>query len=159
MKGLKQVSCVGRAGGRSGTASNRLRVSGIYGDVTDPPPETANTGCTSWRPAKEIPMNMEPATFTVLCAAATTLALGGEVPSVTIEIHHPTDTAHAEHVYGQIRNAAREVCAPLDSRELARRRLYNECVNQAVARAVAQVRSNALTEVHLSRVGLEQPRL
>jgi UrcA family protein len=96
------------------------------------------------------------AAFVTLCAAAATLAIADEAPSVTLQLRGPVDAAHAEQVYQEIRSAARQVCEPLESKELSREHSHEQCVDQAVAKAVAQVQSSALTNVHLSRVGDEQ---
>jgi hypothetical protein len=98
------------------------------------------------------------ATFAAICTAAASLALADEAPSVKLMIPDPVDAAHAGLVYQQILSAARHVCQPLESKELARTPAYEHCVDQAVAQAVAQVRSNALTEVHMSQVGAGQLR-
>jgi UrcA family protein len=94
----------------------------------------------------------------VLCAV-TGAALADETPSVKLQITPPVDQVHAERVYKRIESAAREVCASLDSQELPAKAHYLRCVNEAVAQAVAQVNSQALTQIHISTVGSSQTLL
>jgi UrcA family protein len=100
-----------------------------------------------------------PARAVLLCAACltTTAALAdsaAEAPSVKLEIsqaelHGPG----VQKLYQRIQSAAREACAQLDSRELTAHLAYRHCVDDAVARAVADVHSKELTEVHLAAHG------
>jgi UrcA family protein len=92
------------------------------------------------------------AALAALCVAATTAVFADEAPSVTLRVRTPVDGVNAEQVYQQIRNAAREVCAPLESKELTRESLHRQCIDQAVANAVAQAGSHALTNIHLSHL-------
>jgi UrcA family protein len=97
------------------------------------------------------------ATFAAACAAATTLAVADDVPTVKLLLWGPVDATHAAFVYERIRSAARQVCEPLESKELTWRRAHDQCVDQAVAQAVAQVNLHALTELHLSRNRAMEP--
>jgi UrcA family protein len=54
----------------------------------------------------------------------------------------------AKALYNRIRSAAKEVCAPLESKELARRIYWQTCVHQAVTSAVEQVNRPMVTAVH-----------
>jgi len=101
------------------------------------------------------------ASLAVLCAATVTLGLaaglGARValadeapPTVKLSIPHNMDAVHAAQLYRQIQSAAREVCAPMDSKELDMKRQYNACVARAVSNAVAQVRSKQLSAIHLA---------
>lgn len=82
-----------------------------------------------------------------------------EDTSVRLEVYPPSDSAHAVQLYRRIQSAAHQVCAPLESRELARLRYYNRCLNDAVSMAVAQVNSSALTAIHLASHPAGVPRL
>jgi UrcA family protein len=59
--------------------------------------------------------------------------------------------AGAITLYGRLQQAARVVCRPLESRELAGFIEYRACLNQAVTRAVARVNRPLLSEYHQSR--------
>jgi UrcA family protein len=98
------------------------------------------------------------ASLAALCAV-TGVALADEAPSVTLRITPPVDKAHAERVYQRIERAAREVCVPRDPKDLSAHLLYERCVDEAVANAVAQVKSEALSQIHTSRAGSSQPLL
>jgi UrcA family protein len=54
----------------------------------------------------------------------------------------------ARTLYARIRSAAGEVCSPLESRELSRRRLWQSCVHNAVESAVLKVDSPLVSAVH-----------
>lgn len=97
----------------------------------------------------------------LLCVAGLSvgLARADEIPSVTVTVPHPLDKVRVMRLYERIEMAARQVCEPLDSAELARKRIYRTCVTQAVERAVADARSRELTQVHLSHRGATVPTL
>jgi UrcA family protein len=63
------------------------------------------------------------------------------------------DSAGLGRVYGRLNSAAREVCQYYDSRELARRRAFQQCVAASLARAVAQIHEPALTAYYEHRTG------
>lgn len=103
--------------------------------------------------------SQQAASLAVLCALGlATTALAADPPSVRLPIPSSLDRAHATRFYHRIEKAAQEVCEPLDSRELARHRAYRRCVEEAVSRAVAQVQSRELTQIHLAQHG-GAPRL
>ena len=58
--------------------------------------------------------------------------------------------AGAAKMYQRLRGAARRVCAPLEGRHGVEMQL-RECVDEAVARAVAQIDRPALTSLHRSK--------
>jgi OOP family OmpA-OmpF porin len=64
-----------------------------------------------------------------------TVAFAEDISSVKLQITPPTDA----QVHQRIQNAARQVCAPLDTQDLSLKREYNKCVDEAVASAMAQV--------------------
>jgi UrcA family protein len=59
----------------------------------------------------------------------------------------------ATALYTRLRAAARQVCATLESRELERTRLFNACVADALARAVAKVDQPLLSAYYRAEVG------
>jgi UrcA family protein len=59
----------------------------------------------------------------------------------------------ARTLYGRLRMAARQVCAPFEGDTLQRKGQWRECFDQAIARSVKQVDQPALTAYHLSRTG------
>jgi UrcA family protein len=100
------------------------------------------------------------ASLAVLCAASlTATAMASPPASVKVEVPRVVDKAQAARLYHRIRSAAQEVCEPLDSRELARWRAYNRCVDEAVINAVAQVNARELTSIFLAQHGDGHPRL
>jgi UrcA family protein len=54
----------------------------------------------------------------------------------------------AKALYNRLRSAAKEVCAPFESIELARRIVWQTCVDHAVTSAVEQVNRPMVTAVH-----------
>jgi UrcA family protein len=57
-------------------------------------------------------------------------------------------TVGANVLYARIRTAAREVCAPFEGRELARKVRWDSCYDHAVKSAVAQVDKPSLTALY-----------
>jgi UrcA family protein len=55
------------------------------------------------------------------------------------------DTTGVQTLYRRLRHASQRVCAPLESRELARRHAYDTCVATALANAVATIANVRLT--------------
>jgi UrcA family protein len=110
---------------------------------------------------------LSPNRAALLCAVCltTTVALADpsvENPrSVKLEIvPAELQSPAVQKLYERIQLAAQDACTKLDSRELALHRLYLRCVDDAVARAVADIHSRELTEVHLSAHGeMLPPRL
>jgi UrcA family protein len=92
------------------------------------------------------------ASIAVLCVASITasVALAAEAPSVKVEVTRPLDPAHAAQLYQRIQSAARQVCEPLDSPDLELRIQYRRCVDEAIARAVSDVRWAEVTKIHLA---------
>ena len=78
-----------------------------------------------------------------------------EARSVTLQ-YRSTDLATAHGVislYRRIRSAASSVCGTYDRALLQEKMMWHECVDQAVARAVADVHSESLTAYHWRRGG------
>jgi UrcA family protein len=73
-----------------------------------------------------------------------------EVPSVTLQYRSTDlDTQHGVAVlYRRIRSAASSVCGVYDRVLLEEKVRWDECVGQAVERAVAAVHSDSLTAYH-----------
>jgi UrcA family protein len=73
-----------------------------------------------------------------------------EVPAVTLQYRSTDlDTSHGVTIlYRRIRSAASSVCGAYDNALLEEKVLWNECVDQAVGRAVAAVHSETLTAYH-----------
>ena len=63
----------------------------------------------------------------------------------------------AQTLYGRLRMAATQVCAPFRGNSLRERTNWSECFNVALARSVAQIDAPMLTAYHLSRTGKTQP--
>jgi UrcA family protein len=61
--------------------------------------------------------------------------------------------AGAAALYARIRNAARQVCEPMDTRPLAAYQLEQRCMSETIERAVASVNVPALTSYHLAKTG------
>lgn len=94
-------------------------------------------------------------TLVVSACLMTTAALAGPaVPTVKLR-YRSADLKGpaAAKLYQRINTAARLVCAPLDSAELSRHVEFKHCVDQSVARAVAQINAKDLTAVHLAHIG------
>jgi UrcA family protein len=101
-----------------------------------------------------------PAAWLVLIALSLTgtMAFAAESRSVKLQLYRPTDDVQAEQVYRVIQNAARQVCQPLETRDLDRLHDYMRCMNQAVTTAVAQLHSDPLTAYYLGQHGGRAPR-
>lgn len=78
------------------------------------------------------------------------LAETGEPRSVTVNYDELdlTTSQGATKLYARLRFAARQVCAPLEGRELNRRVAYKECYSEALESAVQQVNVSAVTALH-----------
>ena len=91
----------------------------------------------------------------LLCTAClgTTVALAADPIAQSVKLRYRADDLDKQHVaqlYARIETAARVVCAPRDSRELWRHRMFQICVNDAIDRAVQQIHSADLTAIHLA---------
>ena len=63
----------------------------------------------------------------------------------------------ARVLYGRLRMAAVQVCAPFKGDTLLEKTNWRECVGQALARSVAKIDEPVLTAYHLSRTGKTEP--
>jgi UrcA family protein len=65
--------------------------------------------------------------------------------------------AGARTLYGRLRMAATQVCAPFRGDTLREKTNWHECFDPALARAVAEIDAPMLTAYHLSRSGKTEP--
>jgi UrcA family protein len=63
----------------------------------------------------------------------------------------------ARTLYGRLRMAATQVCAPFRGDSLRERTNWRECFNPALARAVAEIDEPMLTAYHLRQTGKTEP--
>lgn len=61
--------------------------------------------------------------------------------------------AGAQTLYGRLRMASSQVCAPFRGNSLRERTNWSECFSSALARSVAEIDAPMLTAHHLSRTG------
>jgi UrcA family protein len=98
--------------------------------------------------------------MTCLASAGTALAWDtGEVltKKVTYGDLNLDNELGAKALYNRIRYAAKEVCAPFESKELARRVVWQTCVGHAVTSAVEQVNRPMVTALHNRNVNRSSP--
>jgi UrcA family protein len=96
------------------------------------------------------------AAFILLVAAASSqlsnaAAARAEEPLTVVVRYGDLNLRHAPdaaRLYARIRSAARQACAPLDSRDLLRKSAWIHCVDGAVSRAVFDVHDASLTAYH-----------
>ncbi|HEV8332683.1 MAG TPA: UrcA family protein [Steroidobacteraceae bacterium] len=65
--------------------------------------------------------------------------------------------AGARTLYGRLRMAAAQVCAPLKGGSLAQKANSRACFDQAIERSVAKIDKPVLTAYHLSRTRKTEP--
>ncbi|MGO9592910.1 MAG: UrcA family protein [Steroidobacteraceae bacterium] len=101
-----------------------------------------------------LPSMIATALLAITCLASTGTALAwdysGEAltKKVTYGDLNLDNEQGAKALYNRIRSAAKEVCAPFESKELARRIVWQTCVDHAVTSAVGQVNRPMVTAVH-----------
>ena len=61
--------------------------------------------------------------------------------------------AGARVLYSRLRNAAKDVCEPMESRYLSRKSLWQSCFDNALTNAVAQVNKTRVTALHNRTTG------
>jgi UrcA family protein len=54
----------------------------------------------------------------------------------------------AKALYTRLRYAAEDVCSPFEAKELSRQRIWQRCVDSALARAVEQINKPMVTALH-----------
>jgi UrcA family protein len=65
--------------------------------------------------------------------------------------------AGVQTLYGRLRMAATQVCAPFRGSSLQEKTKWHECFDPALARSVAKIDEPRLTTYHLSRTGATEP--
>jgi UrcA family protein len=80
-----------------------------------------------------------------------------EAPSVRVQYHdlNLNDPKGIASLYQRIRNAADEVCKPVEGPQLVNRvfwHAWNDCFAQAIANAVHTVHNDKLSEYHWERI-------
>ncbi len=80
-------------------------------------------------------------------------AASGEVRSVVVRFGdlNLNSQAGVKSLHKRIRNAAESVCSELNTRVLGLRDDYEQCVDEAVSRGVAEVANPNLTNFHRSK--------
>lgn len=75
-------------------------------------------------------------------------------PSVTVRYHdlNLNSPEGIASLYRRIRGAAGEVCHSLESRDLSRKAVWDQCYNHAVANAVKAVHNETLSAYHWQRI-------
>jgi UrcA family protein len=63
----------------------------------------------------------------------------------------------ARTLYGRLRMAATQVCAPFRGNSLRERTNWNECFDSAITSAVEQINESVLTAYHLDRTIKAEP--
>ena len=89
-----------------------------------------------------------------LSALAASVATLEEPPASRVVKYGDLDLSHNAGVaalYSRIRSAAREVCEPMDAVIMKMLRLRYDCRQEAVARAIDDINSPALTSYYLTR--------
>jgi UrcA family protein len=66
-------------------------------------------------------------------------------------------SAGLELLFNRLRSASKTVCAQFDTADLARRRVFDACINQAIAGAVMQIKSPALAALYTKKTGNKLP--
>ena len=86
-------------------------------------------------------------------AAGSPARADSDMPSQPVH-YSPTELSSPEgvgRIYLRLNSAAQLVCDRYDSMELARRQVFDRCVAESPARAVAQVHDERLTLYHESK--------
>jgi UrcA family protein len=95
--------------------------------------------------------------FALICAANGSATLAAEPSESLTKIVHYGDLnldseQGAAALYARLRSAAKEVCSPLQSIEMARQRQWKNCFNNALATAVGQVDKTTVSALHVQAV-------
>jgi UrcA family protein len=93
--------------------------------------------------------------FSAVCNAAD----AADVPKTIVKYADldVSTSQGAATLYSRIRFAAETVCLPVDQRNLAAMFRRKQCVQQAIAGAVAKVNQPALSAVYAAKYGVLQP--
>jgi UrcA family protein len=105
-------------------------------------------------------ISLHVALATIACGSALTapaIAEQREGESLTKVVNYSdlnlTAAAGARTLYGRLRMAATQVCAPFSGNTLKDKTRWHECFDPALARAVAEIDAPMLTAIHLNRTG------
>ena len=93
-------------------------------------------------------------TSSLVCSAA-----DGDILQTTVKYSDlKVSTAQgAGNLYTRIRSAAEKVCRPLNRDDFASKKLFNNCMNHAIANAVGKVDQPALFAVYSAKTGTAKP--
>jgi UrcA family protein len=93
--------------------------------------------------------------FAVFLGSLSALAAAGpgDEPAKRTVYFADLDLSHGAGV-AVLQSAAREVCRPANARELKSIMIARQCVEQATARAVAEVNAPMLTSYYLQKTGV-----
>jgi UrcA family protein len=94
--------------------------------------------------------------FSILAAVASSVAMADPLVTVKSEVVHYGDlrlisAVGAAVLYGRLRGAAERACGPLDGRQPSQVARYRVCVDEALAKAVADVNAPVLTTYYESK--------
>jgi UrcA family protein len=89
----------------------------------------------------------------LICAASNSRALAAEPDQYLTKMVPYGDLnldaeAGAKAFYVRLRYAAKYVCSPLEAKELSRHRIWQSCVDQALASAVRRIDKPLVTALH-----------
>jgi UrcA family protein len=111
--------------------------------------------------AIETPMNpmtsiLAAGLFALICAASGSALAAKPSETLTKIVHYGDLNLDSEQgaaaLYARLRSAAKEVCSPLQSIEMARQRQWKNCFNNALATAVGQVDKTTVSALHVQAV-------
>jgi len=88
----------------------------------------------------------------IVCAAPSFASAAATREPLSVTVHYDEADAASDQgaikLYARLRQAARQVCSPLEGRELHRHANWSVCYNQALSNAVSQVNRTAVTVLH-----------
>ena len=95
----------------------------------------------------------------ISCGVAMTTATADQIDGepltkvVSYEDLNVNSEPGARVLYGRLRMAATQVCAPFKGDTLSHKTNWRECFDQAIARSVKEIDQPVLTTYHLNRTG------
>jgi UrcA family protein len=100
--------------------------------------------------------------FSTLLTIAGSIAMADTTITVKTEVVRYDDlrlisAVGAAVLYGRLRGAAERACGPLDGRSAAPAARYRACVDEAIAKAVAEVNEPVLSRYVESKRGVQAP--
>jgi len=91
----------------------------------------------------------------VIALAVSGIASAASREVTSVVVHYGDLDLHSQAgvatLHKRIRNAARSVCSPLETRILGLRDAYDECVAEAMSNGVAAVANPTLSDFHASK--------